>query len=261
MKIKESLSKYELIEKIMEKKEFVNLLKKDVEMVFDFFDKPHRTNEEKIKLSRDLLRKMYSVFISEKILIKRDAKPEWFLQKHISTKERFLDYEKVYTRIFQRFPYTPLEVIDLGAGINGLSYKFLPNKTKYLGIEAVGQLVDLMNHYFEKAHLPGKALQESLFNLSEIKKIISKEKGKKIIFLFKVLDSLEMLERDYSKKILLELVPLVDEVVVSFATRSLVKREKFRANRTWLVSFINENFRILDDFDFGYERYICFSQR
>jgi len=206
MKIKENLSRQELLKKIVEKKEFSDLPEFDVKKVLDLFDQPHRTNEEKIKLSRDLLRKMYSVFVSDKLLINRDNPPEWFLKKHLSTKERFEDYEKIYTRIFQRFPTKKIHVIDLGAGINGLSYDFFPKKVDYVGVEAVGQLVNLMNNYFQKEKILGKAFHESLFNLTAIKKIIPETREKKIIFLFKVLDSLEMLERDYSKKILLELM-------------------------------------------------------
>ena len=44
------------------------------------------------------------------------------------------------------------------------------------------------------------------------------------------LDSLEMLEKDFSKKLLKKIVPLVDKVVVSFATRSLGNGQRFRAN-------------------------------
>lgn len=261
MKIRENLSKQELLQKIIEKKEFSDLPRFDVEKVLTFFDKPHRTNEEKIKLSRNLLRKMYSVFASDKILTKKNESAEWFLKKHISTKERFADYEKIYDRIFSGFKKEKINVFDLGAGINGLSYNLLPKKTNYTGVEAVGQLVNLMNNYFKREKIIGKAIHESLFNLNEIKNILSKTNGKKIIFLFKVLDSLEMLERDYSKKILLELMPLVDEIVISFATRSLVRREKFKASRGWLINFIGENFRILDDFDYGSERYIRFSKK
>ena len=65
---------------------------------------------------------------------------------------------------------------------------------------------------------------------------------------------------NYSKKFLLEIVPVVDEVVISFATRSLVKREKFKANRKWLVEFIKDNFKILDNFEINNERYICFNK-
>ena len=46
-----------------------------------------------------------------------------------------------------------ITIIDLGAGINGLSYSFfekINKKVKYLGIEAIGQLVKVMNNYFKK---------------------------------------------------------------------------------------------------------------
>ena len=113
-----------------------------------------------------------------------------------------------------------------------------------------------------------------MFNLKKIKKIIletgvllpkeptmvEKVKILRIIFLFKVLDSLEMLERDYSKKLLKEIAPLADKVVISFATRSMIKQKKFKVERHWILDFIKENFKVLDDFELGGERYICFEE-
>ncbi|MBI2056759.1 hypothetical protein HYT91_00715, partial [Candidatus Pacearchaeota archaeon] len=127
-------------------------------------------------------------------------------------------------------------------------------------IESIGQLVELMNNYFEKTNLSTKAIHESLFELEKIKKIITETKKPRIIFLFKVLDSLEMLERDYSKKLLKEAMPLADKIIISFATRSMVKQKKFKVERNWIFNFIKENFRILDDFEIGGERYICFKK-
>ena len=91
--------------------------------------------------------------------------------------------------------------------------------------------------------------------------MVEKVKILRIIFLFKVLDSLEMLERDYSKKLLKEIAPLADKVVISFATRSMIKRKRFLVNRNWILDFIKENFEILDDFEIGGERYLCFKKR
>ena len=79
--------------------------------------------------------------------------------------------------------------------------------------------------------------------------------------MFKTLDSLEMLQRDYSKKLLLEIVPLVDRIVVSFATKSFVKRTRFKAKRKWIIDFIEDNFEVLDDFELGGERYVVFRKR
>jgi hypothetical protein len=254
------MNKDELIAKIMEKKEFSQLPLKDVRLALEKFDKPRNADYQKIKLTRQFLRKIFSGFSSRKVLHKRDETVEWFLMKHKSTKERFPFYEEVYSRCFKNFP-DQFSVIDLGAGINGLSYEFfskLGKKVDYVGVEAVGQFVELMNLYFEKEKIKGRAISESLFELDKVKEIIKKSKNPTILFLFKVIDSLEIVKRDYSKELLQEIVPLVDRVVVSFATHSLGSRRKFGVQRNWILKFINENFNILDDFELGGERYIVF---
>ena len=213
----------ELIEKITQKKEFSQLPPKDVELALEKFDKPKNADYQKIKLTRQFLRKIFSGFSSRKVLHKRDEDTEWYLMKHKSTKERLPFYEEVYFKCFKGFPES-FSVIDLGAGINGLSYGFfekLGKRVNYLGIEAVGQFVELMNSFFEKEKINGKAIHESLFELDKIKKIVKQVKDKKIVFLFKVIDSLEIMERDYSKKLLEEIVPMADRIVVSFATHSI----------------------------------------
>jgi len=83
-------------------------------MAFDSFDKPHLTDPEKIKLTRDLLRKMYTAFISQKLLSPKNKPEEWILNKHISTKERLPHYEELYEKLTKdNKSYT---IIDLGAG-------------------------------------------------------------------------------------------------------------------------------------------------
>ena len=271
------MDKQELIEKIIAKKEFSQLPKKDVEMAFGKFDEDKYGDEEKVKLTRELLHKVFGVFTSRKLLSPKEKDVEWILRKHVSTRERLPYYGELYERILNLMsvprpttlpaPAPSITIIDLGAGINGFSYEFLSAsvppthpKLNYVAIEATGQLVDLMNDYFKREKLSGKAIHMSLFDLEKVKKIIKQEKGKKIVFLFKTLDSLEMVERDYSKKLLKEITPLVENVVVSFAVKSIGKRERFRANRKWLMDFVNEEFKVLDDFEIGGERYIVFSK-
>jgi len=257
-------SKKELIEKITQKKEFSNLPKKDVESIFEKFDKPRNADYQKLKLIRQFLRKVYSSFTSRKLLIIKGRDVSWVLKKHKSTKERLPYYEEVYGRIFEGIKEKEFSVIDLGAGVNGFSYEFFSTlnarnkKINYVGVEAVGQLVELTNYFFEKRKIKGKAFHLSLFEIDEIKKLIKKQKKPKVVFLFKVIDSLEVIERNYSKKLLEEIVPLVDKVVLSFATRSLGKRSKFSAQRSWIKKFINENFELLEDFEIGGERYFSF---
>ena len=284
------MNKQELLQKITQKKEFSQLPKKDVEIAFSHFEKREVSDEEKIKLTRELLHKVYGAFTSQKLLSPKNKSEEWILRKHLSTRERLPYYKEVYERILKEFENKKISIIDLGAGVNGFSYKFLQDlnfKADYFAIEAVGQLVELMNNYFENSprddsskdtqgghenlragdtavpsgepeKLNAKAIHESLFNLEKIKKIILETKKPRIIFLFKVLDSLEMLERDYSKKLISEIASLADKLVISFATRSMIKRKQFLVNRNWILDFIKKNFKILDDFEIGGERYICF---
>jgi len=248
----------QILEKIREKREFSQLPEKDIEIAFEHYEKRQASEDEKIKLTKELLRKVFSAFISQKLLSLKNKEPEWILRKHISTRERLPYYEKIYQRIFNNDKKA--SVIDLGAGINGFSYKYFGEKMKYTAVESVGQLDELMNYYFKENKLNGKAIHMSLFEKEKVKEIIKKEKKPKIVFLFKVIDALESLKPNYSKELISEIVPLADKVVVSFSTRSLGSRERFKAKRNWIVDFVKENFNILDDFELGGERYLIFSK-
>ena len=272
------MNKQNLIKKIIQKKEFSELPKKDVELAFEKFDKKFYCREEKIKLTRDLLRKVFSGFTSRKILIQKNKSPDWVLKKHLSTRERMginrlskpgqtgegiSYYEEIYLRLFKGLD-KKLSVVDLGAGVNGFSYNYFKKigyDVNYVGVESIGQLVKLVNNYFENENISGKAIHLSLFELEKIKKIIKKTKRPKIVFLFKTIDSLEMLKRDYSKKLISEIVGLVDRVVVSFATRSMLKKKKFKVKRNWIINFIKDNFMVLDDFELCGERYLSFRKK
>ncbi|MEK6875746.1 MAG: hypothetical protein AABX30_03610 [Nanoarchaeota archaeon] len=266
------MNKQEILQKIAEKKEFSKLPEKDIKKAFSIFERRQVSDEEKIKLIRDLLRKAYSVFTSEKLLSKnkngkdKNLEPWRVLKKHISTRERFPYYKEIYSRIFKNFNLnerdkSKINVFDLGSGVNEFSYGYFPDNLNinYTGVEAIGQLVELGNVFFNKNKINGKMIHDSLFELSKIKELIKEKNWKKIVFLFKTLDSLEMLERDYSKKLLKEIIPLVNGVVVSFATHSLIARKKFNVSRNWILGFIKENFNILDEFEFGGEKYVVFT--
>ena len=252
----------ELIKKIKQKKEFSMLPEKDVELVFEKINTPFRTDEEKIKMTRDLLRKIYTVFLSNKLLKIKRKNFDWFLKKHLSTRERFHYYSELYRKIIGNSG-EKIKIYDLGCGINGFSFPFFKKEgfdVEYVGVEAVGQLVDLQKSFFKNSKKVS-FFHESPFDINKISEIVKKGKGTKIVFLFKVIDSLEMLERNYSKKFLTHLTPLVDKVVLSFATRSIQSKKKFFANRKWIRDFISDNFNLVEEFDLGGENYIIFSEK
>ncbi len=310
------MNKQEIIEKVMQKKEFSQLPKKDVELALSYFEKRQVSEEEKIRLTRELLHKVFGIFTSRKLLSLKNKSPEWILRKHLSTRERMNYYSEIYKKIFKNIKEREISVIDLGAGVNGFSYKYLEevlqereemhsqardidkfdnkktqgssdiinsekpratlersksyqksyqksqNKVKlhYIAVEAVGQLVNLMNYFFENEKIKGKAFHLSLFDLKEIKNLIKKQKKPRIVFLFKVIDSVEMLKRNYSKKLILEIGNLSDRIVLSFATKSIIKKKKFKVNRNWILNFIKDNFKITNDFLKEGERYLIFSK-
>jgi hypothetical protein len=293
----QELNEEEIISEIMKKKEFNDLPRKDVELVYSQFEEEEFV-KDRIKKTRELLLKMYTVFVSKKLLSLKDKDSDWFLNRHKSTKERLESYEEVYLRILnsdgekqdeissdlgasqiaEMLPPNPpgkevsrgvkvgkqIKIIDFGCGVNGFSYEYFSKvgfDVEYLGIEPVGQLVDLQNYFFEKKGWNGKCVQASLFDLKEIKKIVGKVKGAKIGFFFKVLDSLEMLKRDYSKKVLKELVPMFDKCVVSWATKSLGDRKKIFATKKWLKEFIEDNFKVIDEFEVRGENYLVFENK
>jgi len=253
--------KKEILEEIRKKREFSQLREKDIELAYSHFEKRQASDEEKIKLTKEMLRKLFSAFVSKKLLSLKDKEPDWILRKHISTSERLPYYKEIYSRILKDYP--KVSIIDLGAGINGFSYPLFEEagiKAEYTAIESVGQLVDLTNFYFKQNKLNAKAIHLSLFEKEELLKFIKKEKSPRIIFMFKVIDALETFENDYSKKLISELVLLADKVVISFATKSLGNKTSFKAKRSWIIDFLNDNFRVLDDFEIGGERYISFKR-
>ena len=257
------MNKAEILEKVKFKKEFSELPEKDIEMAFERFDNDKYSDEEKVKLTRDLLRKIFSGFSGRKLFLMKDKTADEILKKHLSTRERYPFYEEIYSRVLKNLP-EEISILDLGAGVNGLSYDYFKKagkKVNYIGIEAIGQIVNLINNFFTKEKINGEMIHLSLFEIEELKKIIQKAKKPRIIFLFKVIDSLEKIERDYTKKLLTEIVSLADRVVISFATESWMRRKKFYANRKWLIDFIRENWEFTDDFELGGERYVVFHNK
>jgi hypothetical protein len=256
------MNKSELIEKITSKKEFSQLPKEDIERAFEKFENKNLNDYQKFKMTRQFLRKIFLGFSSRKVFSSSGKEIEWYLMKHKSSKERFLNYGEIYCTCLKGF--TDVSVIDLGAGINGLSYEFFSSggfKVNYIAIEAIGQFVQLMNDFFEKKKFSAKAYHLSLFDLQKVKEIIKRQKTPRVIFLFKVIDSLELVKRDYSKELLKEISQVSDRIIVSFATRSLGSRTKFSVQRGWLIKFIKENFEILDDFEINGERYLSFKNK
>ncbi len=254
----------EIIVEVRKKREFSQLPEKDIEIAVSHFLKRQTSEEEKVRLTRELLHKVFSSFLSSKLLSPKNKAEEWMLRKHLSTRERLKSYKEIYSRIFSHIKEKKVNIIDLGCGINGFSVKMMKefiSVKKYTGVESVGQLVNIANDYFKREKINGIVLHESLFNLENIIQIFDEQEKPRVVFLFKVVNPLEAMENNYSKKLISLISKKAELFVVSFATESMHTRTRFRKQGMWFLSFLEKNYKILDDFEKAGERYMCFREK
>lgn len=241
------------IEKIKQKRELSSLPDSIVKRTYN-------SENKDVKETRSLLRKYFGIFLTNKVL-KNNLDPTSRLKNHISSKNR--NYEEFYTQISAHIK-NPKTIVDLGCGTNGFSYNFLNNlyeNINYIGIEAAGQIVDQTNKYFKEEKISGKVYHEDLFEIKKIIEIIKNQKEPRTIFLFQVIDALESLEKDFSKKFIREISPYAEEMVISLPTKSIGGRKHFAVRRKWLTDFLEENFKVIIDFKIGLERVVIIKKK
>jgi len=208
----------ELIAIIKQKKEFSNL---PDSLVWEFSKKCGGG----VKETRSLLRKFFGVFLTNKVM-KGDGVD--ILKHHKSSMDR--DYEEYYSKLLDNVGKVKT-IIDLGCGVNGFSYNFLKSNfgdVKYVGVEAVGQLVNKMNEYFNKEKIMNaKAIWGDLFDMQVIKDIVTYSKRPVCIMLLQSIDAMESLRKDSSKSLLLSIKDLLgkSDFIVIISPRKIVNSQ------------------------------------
>jgi 16S rRNA (guanine(1405)-N(7))-methyltransferase len=210
------------------------------------------------KLVRAELRTVYGVFdLDEKrerkeLLARLKEKPGnadvilKLLLLHQSSKERAPRYLEVYKRIFS-ITGIPATILDLGCGANPYSYTFLRCKPRYIAVDIPGDALADIAEFFKIEGIKGEVVGVDL--VQEFGKLtpLSKENNVDVVFLFKVLDSLESVKRNISGKVLDALE--AKWIVVSFPTVSLGGRKHIREERrAWFE-------RLLARRDLSYEKF------
>ncbi|MGC9309260.1 MAG: hypothetical protein ACP5D2_01020 [Candidatus Nanoarchaeia archaeon] len=237
------------LKQVKEKKEYAGLPDSLIKRVLRLQEVRKEQGKARIKRARAILRKYFTVFLTNKVLKLED---ELILTKHKSTQHR--DYKQLYRRILGQ----EAGIIDLGAGVNGFSYPYINeiSKRRYLAIEASKQLVDKMNQYFQSRNYLAKAIQADLFDLEEIVDIVRENSNHdSVVWLFQVIDALEGIQRDYSKRLISALLEY-GRVIVSFSLRSLSGRSKL-AGKKWLFDFFKtDGVKIKDNFIHNGERFM-----
>jgi len=197
--------------------------------------KPLKSKEFKslLKEIRGKLHEVYGVFdLGVKDLKRFDGSADWhkrILKRHKSTYERVDDYEFIYDEIFRRVGKAG-SVLDLGCGLNPLSYRFINRKLKFYCCDVSQKDVDFLNEYFKVSGISGKAFA---CDLTEIRSLPKSD----ICFVFKLLDSLESLKKGVTSELFGKLK--CKYAVVSFSTQSIGGRKKI-PERKWFVGFLKD---------------------
>lgn len=200
-----------------------------------------------VKSLRDELRVVYSSFLKDNFLKKKSLNNflenqdfENILKAHKSTFERLPFYPKIYSQIFLFFENIK-KVADLGCGFNPFSYFFLKEvlgyDIKYFACDLSFLDMEFINLFFKNYNILGVGKDFDLcnFKVFEDKDFLDSD----IVFLFKVIDSLEHVKKNLSKDFL-QKIP-ISNLVVSFPTKSLIAKKNFKANRrNWFFNFLEK---------------------
>lgn len=244
----------ELIGKIKEKKEFSGIEDRfvKVEVITYFKQNPKamkavsegriRSEDYKqaVKHVRAVLRRIYGVFLTkatedrEKYLESKDY--EKILATHLSTKERLPLYPVIYEKIFA-ITGEPKVILDLGCGLNPVSYPFMKVQAEYYASELTAEDCKFLEKCFEKMKIKGKAVPLDLIEVAGNPELLKQFPEADICFLFKVLDEIE---RKKGRKTSEALIKAIDAkyLVISFATKKVTGKPMKYPYRRWLEQML-----------------------
>ncbi|MBS3112442.1 hypothetical protein J4459_04225 [Candidatus Woesearchaeota archaeon] len=133
---------------------------------------PEKKREYKklVKEVRNELNRVYGVF---------QLGTNLDLKSHKSTKERIEIYPTLYKRIFN-LTGKPKSILDLGCGLNPLSYIYLGNHLKYIASEWNRKDCLLLEEWFKNNKIKGSVIQYDLRKENKFPKV-------DVVFLFKIL--------------------------------------------------------------------------
>ena len=233
----------DIIQEIKKKEELKNLEESFIKERINDYLKKHSINletlDERSSSYKDLFKTVRKKCFDVYGLFKQKSKDT--LQEHISSKERLEFYPKIYQDIFS-ITGKPKTILDLGCGLNPLSYKHLECKPTYYASELSKEDCKVIEYFFKENKIKGECFAFDL--LSED---YSKLPEADICFLFKVLESLESVKKNISKEILQKIN--AKWIIVSFSKKSITGRPIKKKGRSWLMRMLKElgyEYQILD---------------
>lgn len=218
----------ELIQKLKQKKELSdlddNFIKQRIlnyirekSLSDKFKDKKFVRTRYYKKMFKDIRRKLHEIYG----VFRADT-----FKEHPSIKERLVYYKQIYYNIFS-ITGKPKKILDLGCGLNPMSYKYLGCKPYYYASDISNSDLKQVYKYFRVNKIKGK-----VFTFNLVDDSYKKLPKANVCFLFKVLESLESIKNNISERIIKEL--RCDWIVVSFSKKQIGGAKIRKSGRSWL---------------------------
>lgn len=189
------------------------------------------------------------------------------LQIHKSTQERVESYDEIYSYLCSNallsFKDSPLTILDIGCGMNPLSIEkfvecFKSSNVTWIGCDVHQEDMDYISKCYDKFKFEGEFFSCDLTREDDREKINSLNVD--VLFAFKVLDSLEHIQRNISFDMLKELDYKIG--VISFATFSLGRRKRIPiTKRAWILKFLEREKWTYSIYETDNEAYIVYKRR
>ncbi len=240
------------------------LQNKKVAIIINEVDKLEKNADIKklVKFVRDKAHDVYGMFQSASIRKREELlkglkfndieKHVALLKTHISTKERININTELYTKIFS-MTKKPSSILDLGCGLNPLTLPFMNlKKVEYIASDFNQLDMDFLTQYFGvlPATINGVAIKLDLLN--DYDKV--KNYNVDVCFLFKVLDSLEGIQKNISYEIIKNIK--AKWIVVSFPMKTLSGKKVLKLQkRNWFEKICNRYEYSFETFEMGDEMF------
>lgn len=157
----------------------------------------------------------------------------------LSTTERINDYKLLYDSIFQ-LTGKPKTITDIGCGLNPLSFSLMRlGDLNYYAYDIDTSDIEFLNKYFDIMKPLGLNGHAEILDVKDIKKI-EQIPNSDIIFAWKLLDLIS--DKNFSIETFIKiLMEKTDNLVISFATKTLTRKKMMLQRRTGFEKMLERN--------------------
>jgi len=211
---------------------FINLVLMKNPKLKAKYDKNSLKEKDKrqiVKLTRNELNKRYGQFWKNSSL---------GIMSHTSTRERTKIYKEAYKSIF-KITGKPKTLLDLGAGLNPLSYNLVGKDVFYYANELTDADCELIKIYLQKNKFNFKIIKGDMMSIDF--------PYADVCFLFKILDSIDVKGHKNSEQLIKKIK--CNYLVVSFSNISIKNKRMNYPKRGWieqLLKRLNFNFEKIE---------------